>query len=68
MTVLTFINLPSQKGQESGTAINMTKTKTKIYTKLIYKTIVYFDGLEQERHNSFANTLELCLSWTNLLV
>ena len=29
MTVLTFINRPSQKGQESGTAINVTKTKAK---------------------------------------
>ena len=28
----------------------------------------YFDGLMQERHNSIANTLELCLSFTNPLI
>ena len=26
---------------------------------------IYFNGLVQERHNSIANTLELCLSFTN---
>ena len=25
----------------------------------------YFDGLVQEKHNSIANTLELCISYTN---
>ena len=28
----------------------------------------YFDRLMQERHNSIANTLELCLSFTNLSI
>ena len=28
----------------------------------------YIDGLMQERHNSIANALELCLSCTNLSI
>ena len=30
-----------------------------------YATVVYFDGLVQERCNSIANAMELRLSWTN---
>ena len=32
---------------------------------ILFKGMKQIDGLVQERHNSIANTLELCLSCTN---
>ena len=37
----------------------------KITVNIINDIYIYIDGLGQERHNSIANALELCVSCTN---
>ena len=63
VVVIAFLNLFSSTG--CSIVMSVCQHITHLFSFNFFYLIYHFDGLEQERRNSIANILELCLSCTN---